>query len=221
MGKETGSSSAAPIFRDFMAEALKSKAKVPFRIPEGVTLSPVNRDTGEPSYIGAPNFILEAFRPGTEPRIGQLKSNIRVGSGSDSYGSYNYDFDDDAETAGTLEDILESAEAAVSDESKSKKEDDESATEEETLKEPKRNSEEEAPSVEAGDEPSTRAVEEAIEDVASNEAETPKVAPDEAGSETIEVVPNEPAIDTPAPNDIPANPPAPEEEEEDLDDGLY
>jgi len=74
MGRETGSSSAAPIFRDFMREALKNKPKVPFRIPEGVTLSPVNRDTGEPSYIGAPDFILEAFRPGTEPRIGELRS---------------------------------------------------------------------------------------------------------------------------------------------------
>ena len=94
LGRETGSSAAAPIFVDFMAEALKSQPKVPFRIPEGVTLSPVNRDTGEPSYIGAPNFILEAFRPGTEPRLGDLKSTIRVGSGGDSFGSYNYDFDD-------------------------------------------------------------------------------------------------------------------------------
>lgn len=92
MGIETGSSAASPIFVDFMREALKDAPKVPFRIPEGVTLAPVNRNTGEPSYIGAPDYILEAFRPGTEPTVGALKSTIRVGSGSDSFGNYDFDF---------------------------------------------------------------------------------------------------------------------------------
>ncbi len=82
---EAGGTVAAPIFKDFMAEALKDQPMVPFRIPEGVTLSPVSRITGEPSYIGAPDFILEAFRPGTEPKLGSLSSTIRVGSGSDSF----------------------------------------------------------------------------------------------------------------------------------------
>jgi penicillin-binding protein 1A len=90
MGIETGSSAASPIFTDFMEAALKDQPKVPFRIPEGVTLSPVNRNTGEPSYIGAEEFILEAFRPGTEPTVGELKSTIRVGSGSDSFGNYDF-----------------------------------------------------------------------------------------------------------------------------------
>ncbi|MEP3892296.1 MAG: penicillin-binding protein 1A [Hellea sp.] len=97
MGIETGSSAASPIFVDFMAEALKDSAKVPFRIPEGVTLSPVNRNTGEPSYIGAPDYILEAFRPGSEPTVGDLKSTIRVGSGSDSFGNYDFNIGGDAE----------------------------------------------------------------------------------------------------------------------------
>ncbi len=82
---EAGATAAAPIFKEFMGDVLKGQPIVPFRIPEGVTLSPVNRNTGEPSYIGAPDFILEAFRPGTEPRLGQLSSTIRVGSGTDSY----------------------------------------------------------------------------------------------------------------------------------------
>ena len=90
MGMETGSSAASPIFTEFMAEALEAAPKVPFRIPEGVTLSPVNRNTGEPSYIGAPDFILEAFRPGTEPTVGGLKSKLRYGDGSDSFGSYDF-----------------------------------------------------------------------------------------------------------------------------------
>jgi len=113
MGLETGSSSAAPIFRDFMAEALENQPKVPFRIPEGVTLSPVNRNTGEPSYIGAPDFILEAFRPGTEPRLGELASTIRVGSGSDSFGSYDYDDAEEEENAGEDDDKKEKLKSRV------------------------------------------------------------------------------------------------------------
>ncbi len=85
LNNEAGSKAAAPIFKEFMGEALKDRAKVPFRIPEGVSFSPINRVTGEPSYIGAPDFILEAFRPGTEPKIGEMTSTIRVGSGTDSF----------------------------------------------------------------------------------------------------------------------------------------
>lgn len=83
--RETGSTVAAPIFKYFMKDVLKGQDKVPFRIPEDVILSPINRKTGKPSYIGAPNYILEAFRPGTEPHLGELPSTIRIGSGQDSY----------------------------------------------------------------------------------------------------------------------------------------
>ena len=110
MGIETGSSAASPIFTDFMEAALKDAPKVPFRIPEGVTLAPVNRNTGEPSYIGAPDFILEAFRPGSEETVGDLKSTIRVGSGSDSFGNYDFNLGGDASEAvdedASLEDLL-------------------------------------------------------------------------------------------------------------------
>lgn len=88
MGFETGSSAAAPIVKDFMEVALKREPKVPFRIPEGVTLAPINRDTGEPSYIGAANYILEAFKPGTEPSLGGLNDRIRIGSGTDTIGLF-------------------------------------------------------------------------------------------------------------------------------------
>jgi penicillin-binding protein 1A len=87
MGFETGSSSAVPIVLDFMTEVLADEPPVPFRIPDGLTLAPVNRDTGEPSFIGAPNVILEAFKPGTEPQVGSLDRTIRIGSGSDTFGS--------------------------------------------------------------------------------------------------------------------------------------
>ena len=44
MGRETGSSSAVPIVKDFLETVLVNQSKVPFRIPDGVTLAPINRD---------------------------------------------------------------------------------------------------------------------------------------------------------------------------------
>ncbi|MEI2736452.1 MAG: penicillin-binding protein 1A [Rhodoblastus sp.] len=56
---------AAPIFRDFMALALKDKADVPFRVPPGIKLISVDPRSGMRS-AGA-GSILEAFKPGTAP----------------------------------------------------------------------------------------------------------------------------------------------------------
>ncbi|MBL4854552.1 MAG: penicillin-binding protein 1A [Robiginitomaculum sp.] len=92
LGTETGSQAAGPIFRFFMADALKDKPKVAFRIPDGVLLAPVDQDSGETSYIGAPNFIYEAFRPGTEPRIGDTRRKINVGGGGRSYDGFDFGF---------------------------------------------------------------------------------------------------------------------------------
>jgi len=132
MGREAGGVVAAPIFKAFMGEVLADEPLVPFRIPEGVSLAPVNRDTGEPSFIGAPNYILEAFRPGTEPQIGGRSGpSIGIGTGSGTFfgGSDSYDFGDtdDAPTdnpqtdtvptnrdAG-LNDVLDAAEDAMTD----------------------------------------------------------------------------------------------------------
>jgi penicillin-binding protein 1A len=65
--RETGASSAAPIFQEFMAKALKDQPAIPFRIPPGIRLVRVNSKTGLPTSPGDPNVILEAFKPGTEP----------------------------------------------------------------------------------------------------------------------------------------------------------
>jgi penicillin-binding protein 1A len=92
---EAGGTVAAPVFRDFMRVALDQQDAVPFRIPDGVTLSPVTRDTGEPSYIGAPDFILEAFRAGTEPKLGELSDTIRIGGARESFFGSSIDFNDD------------------------------------------------------------------------------------------------------------------------------
>jgi len=66
--KETGSSAAAPIFRDFMKAALEGKPAIPFRVPSEIRFVHVNRFTGEPVPAGHPDAVLEAFKPGTEPR---------------------------------------------------------------------------------------------------------------------------------------------------------
>jgi penicillin-binding protein 1A len=64
---ETGATTAAPIFRDFMAEALKDKPPTPFRVPSGIRLVRVNAATGRPAQPGDTNVIYEAFKPETVP----------------------------------------------------------------------------------------------------------------------------------------------------------
>jgi len=59
---EAGGRVAAPVFGDFMAEALKDRAGIPFRIPSGIRLVRVNAKTGRPANAGDPNVILEAFK---------------------------------------------------------------------------------------------------------------------------------------------------------------
>ncbi len=65
--KEAGGSVAAPIFRDFMKEALADKPATPFRIPPGIRLVRINAETGQLARAGDGRVILEAFKPGTEP----------------------------------------------------------------------------------------------------------------------------------------------------------
>jgi penicillin-binding protein 1A len=65
--EETGGTVAAPIFRDFMAEALADKPGVPFRVPPGIRLVRVNVATGQRASASDPGAILEAFKPNTDP----------------------------------------------------------------------------------------------------------------------------------------------------------
>jgi penicillin-binding protein 1A len=64
--KEQGATTAAPVFRDFMKEALANQPATPFRIPPGIVLVTVDPHTGQLATPGAPGTILEAFKPGTE-----------------------------------------------------------------------------------------------------------------------------------------------------------
>jgi penicillin-binding protein 1A len=73
---EQGALAAAPIFRDFMKEALADQPATPFRIPQGVVLVPINPLNGAMVAQGSPGSILEAFKPGTEPGAGYAVSDL-------------------------------------------------------------------------------------------------------------------------------------------------
>ena len=80
--KETGASVSAPVFREFMTQALADSPATPFRIPSGIRLVRVNTETGLPASPGDRKVILEAFRPGTEP-----KNRVRPVLGAGGAGS--------------------------------------------------------------------------------------------------------------------------------------
>jgi penicillin-binding protein 1A len=67
---ETGGNVAAPIFRDFMADALKDAPAAPFPDPPGADMVLVNSITGQPTGSYDKDAVLEAFRPGTGPGSG-------------------------------------------------------------------------------------------------------------------------------------------------------
>ena len=219
LANEAGGTIAAPIFRDFMGDVLKNEPKVPFRIPEGITLAPVNRDTGEPSFIGAPNYILEAYRSGTEPRLGQFGTTISVGGGYDLNDSYeDSDSDDDFYSLdyGSIDEDSDASEA------------DESETEESDADASEANADE-AETDESGDvvSPEGDATEES-EEIADSERgdEAPAVdATDKAPSDLDSILDDaKKAVDKKKTPKVPAKPPAAEDEEEDeenLDDGIY
>jgi penicillin-binding protein 1A len=63
-----GGTLAAPIFRDFMKDALATAPSIPFRIPPGVRLVRVDASTGRLARATSAGVILEAFKPGTVPQ---------------------------------------------------------------------------------------------------------------------------------------------------------
>ena len=73
--KETGSSVAAPVWGNFMKEALKDEPIMPFRVPAGIKNVRVNAKTGRLAQAGDTNAIWEAFIAGTEPGSGNFADN--------------------------------------------------------------------------------------------------------------------------------------------------
>jgi penicillin-binding protein 1A len=68
MGKgATGGGLAAPIFGEFLKNALADKKAVPFRQPPGIKLVRVSLKTGQRASGAGGDTIMEAFKPGEEP----------------------------------------------------------------------------------------------------------------------------------------------------------
>jgi len=65
--KEQGATVAAPIFRDFMKDALADAPPTPFRVAPGIEEVPVDWKSGTPVPPGTPGAIMEAFKAGTAP----------------------------------------------------------------------------------------------------------------------------------------------------------
>ncbi len=66
--RESGGKVAAPIFREFMRNALADTPAVPFRVPHGIRFVRVDSKTGLAAGEGSKDVLVEAFRTGTEPR---------------------------------------------------------------------------------------------------------------------------------------------------------
>ena len=68
MGKgNTGGAIAAPIFGEFVKDALGDTPPAPFRVPPGIKFVRVNLKTGLRASADDPNGIMEAFKPDEDP----------------------------------------------------------------------------------------------------------------------------------------------------------
>jgi penicillin-binding protein 1A len=63
----TGGGLAAPIFKEFMKQALEGTNPVEFDVPEGMKRIAVDRKTGMRAEAGQAGAITEFFKPGTGP----------------------------------------------------------------------------------------------------------------------------------------------------------
>ncbi len=94
--KETGSSVAIPIFKNFMQKALEGKSPAPFRKPQGIRNLRINAETGARAQVGDKKVIWESFIIGTEPTDevyildGDGISLMSGYYGSDAYNSDDY-----------------------------------------------------------------------------------------------------------------------------------
>jgi penicillin-binding protein 1A len=79
--KQTGSSVAVPIFKDFINKSNTNENNIPFRVPSGLSFVTINNKTGLPS--SDKESIMEAFIEGSEP---YTKDDISI---LDSLGIFN------------------------------------------------------------------------------------------------------------------------------------
>jgi len=82
--KEQGATVSAPIFRDFMKEALKDAPPTPFRVAPGIEEIPIDWKSGNPVPPGTPGAVMEAFKAGTAPGEANAPSPDENASGTAS-----------------------------------------------------------------------------------------------------------------------------------------
>ncbi|MFC4724952.1 penicillin-binding protein 1A [Glycocaulis abyssi] len=102
---EAGGRAAAPIARDAFAPILEDYPVAPFRVPEGVRLVPIDARSGEPSVLGRPGVILEAFRPGTEPVRGASREEETLSFGTGRLRDSDGESGESGEVVDTLDGI--------------------------------------------------------------------------------------------------------------------
>ena len=95
---ETGGNVAAPIFRDFMADALKDQPAVPFPENSGGQMVLVNSVSGQPTVAGDKDGVVVAYRSDTAPNArysyyngynGQIASSRAVPSQEEATDAIN------------------------------------------------------------------------------------------------------------------------------------
>ena len=64
----SGAQAALPIWTAFMQRALAGHADRPFDVPDNITFTDIDRDTGATALPGCPRILHEAFLSGSEPR---------------------------------------------------------------------------------------------------------------------------------------------------------
>ncbi len=96
--RETGSSLAVPIFKEFMETALKDVPPTPFRVPPGIKQMQVNAATGALAQPGDSRVIWEAFVAGNEPSDQMF---ILDANGISNLPSMDSDITDSVSTLGT------------------------------------------------------------------------------------------------------------------------
>ena len=81
---EAGGSVGAPIFTEFMQNALEDAPALPFRIPPGVRLVEIDAESGKLPGPTTTKRITEAFRPGTEPGVNFEEQGTSIFSSGNS-----------------------------------------------------------------------------------------------------------------------------------------
>ena len=80
--RETGSTAAVPIFKQFMQSALADAPSIPFRRPDGISLIPIHAETGERVLPDDEMAVLEVFKPGQRPLADVLIDVPQAGQSS-------------------------------------------------------------------------------------------------------------------------------------------